>query len=233
MKDLRSIFRFILIVFFIVIAFNSCSPPVYHPTVVNTPLLSNKGEINAAAHLSVNGFEPQLAYAVTDNIGLMLNGNFNKVTDNDSQDYQRFSFVEGAGGYFGKIGKYGRYEAYGGFGYGNNNFYYYNEGDSYFEDIPYTKFFMQGSLGSSLDFIDAAFSPRFVWATVSDLNKTYTNMYIEPVITVKVGYKFVKFVIQGGFSFPIEEYNPDVDGRFHQPILFSIGLQGNFNKLYD
>ncbi|MFW5793059.1 MAG: hypothetical protein ACOCWC_02155 [Bacteroidota bacterium] len=232
-KYLIKAFKAISLISLSVFILYSCSPPVYHPNVVNTPLLSNKHEVNAAVNISVSGFEPQFAYALTDNLGIMANACFNKYSSEESPDYQRIILIEGGGGYFGKIGKYGRFESYGGFGYGDNFFYYDNENNPYTENVPYTKFFVQGAVGSSLDFFDAGIGPRFVWATVNDINGTYTNMYIEPVITVKVGYKYLKFVVQGGFSFPVEAASPYADARFHQPILFSFGLQANLNKIYD
>jgi hypothetical protein len=58
-----------------VVYLTSCAP-AYVPNALNTPLFNNKGEIHIAANTGISGFDPQLAYAVTDNIGVMVNGSF-------------------------------------------------------------------------------------------------------------------------------------------------------------
>jgi hypothetical protein len=222
----------LILALFIILA-NSCSPPVYHATMVNTPLLSNEGEINAAMNISVSGFEPQIAYALTDNVGLMLNGCFNKISNDNSIYYQRVQFLEIGTGYYTKIQEYVRFEAYGGLGFGNNIFYYHNNNEPYTENVPFTKFFVQPAIGSTMDFVDAAFSSRFVLAVINDTNASYYRYYIEPTVTLKIGYRYVKFVMQGGFSLPFLDDNAQLQGRLHQPLMLGFGIQANINKIYD
>jgi len=60
----------IYILVFIILIINGCAP-AYVPNVINTPLLSNKGEIQTSIHTGIAGFDPQFAYAITDHIGFM------------------------------------------------------------------------------------------------------------------------------------------------------------------
>ena len=69
-----------------IILISSCTPPKYIPNVLNTPMLSNTGEIQASIHMAVSGFDPQLAIAITDNLGLMANGSFLNNETNSMDD---------------------------------------------------------------------------------------------------------------------------------------------------
>lgn len=57
-------------------------------------------------------------------------------------------------------------------------------------------------------------------------NVSYTGYFIEPVLTAKVGYKFVKVLMQAGFSLPI---NSEELLFSYQPFLLSIGIQAKIN----
>ena len=59
------------------------------------------------------------------------------------------------------------------------------------------------------------------------LNESW-NLFIEPVITAKVGYKYVKAVIQIGYSFPTND-NLDYD---NQSLIFNLGLNINIGRDY-
>lgn len=56
--------------FVIVIGLSSCAP-AYVPNVINTRLLSNKGDTRLNVNSGFSGFDPQFAYALTDNTGIL------------------------------------------------------------------------------------------------------------------------------------------------------------------
>src|ERR1035437_7848376 len=104
---------------------NSCAP-IYIPNNINTPLLSKKNEATINLGFGQNGVDCQLSYAVSENIGLLLNGsylsdesnsNFNK--DITYQEHQKY--IEAAIGSFGELSKNIVLEAYFGGGYGNSS----------------------------------------------------------------------------------------------------------------
>jgi hypothetical protein len=213
---------------------SSCAPPVYHPNVVNIPLFENKGEVTAAVYSGTSGFDPQIAVAVSDNIGIMLNGTFNKFSKENTNDYQTFQFGEFGLGYYNKIYKSLKFELYGGVGYGHNNFYSFVNNEKKVENLTYTKFFIQPVFGTSTKFFEGGFSPRVVVSVFNDNGYLYQKTYVEPVVTAKIGVQYFKFVFQGGLSIPIiageEEIFYVYDSRLHRIGMLSFGLQVQINK---
>jgi len=216
------------VIFFIaiIIAINSCAP-AYVPNVINTPLLSNKGEIQAAIHTGVSGTDPQLAYALTDNIGVMLNGSFANRTSDSTDDFHKHQFAELGLGYYTKIGESGRFETFGGGGLGNLQAKFDNTVWNTYADVNSYRFFIQPTIGASTNIFDGSFSSRFVMVNLKQNSISSTGFFVEPVLTGKIGYKYVKAVIQLGFSLPLNSKNIDF---YYQPFLFSIGLQGYIFK---
>lgn len=208
----------ISLTFIFLIGIYGCAP-VYLPNVVNTPMLSDKGELQAAIYTGVSGFDPQFAYAITDHLGVMLNASFANLSKDNNDNLKKYQFIETGVGYYTKIKESGRFETFGGLGYANLNLLNSNNIYSY-------RFFIQPSIGAVSDFFDGSFSTRFVLLSISKDNFNYKNFFIEPVITAKVGYKFIKAVFQIGLSLPLHSSSPSYEC---QPLLFSIGLQAKIN----
>ena len=106
------------IVFFVLLISQSCRP-LYVPNIHNVPLLKEKKDVSIT--LSPNDL--QGAYAVSDNIGIMLNlyrNNVNQAFDFE-EDVSR-SFCDFGVGYFKEFGKFGVFEIYGGYGIGGLKF---------------------------------------------------------------------------------------------------------------
>ncbi|MEO1254934.1 MAG: hypothetical protein AAFY41_08620, partial [Bacteroidota bacterium] len=55
--------------------FISCSP-AYIPNKVNAGLLTDKGELHAEIATGTSGYDPQVAYAVTENMLVLANASF-------------------------------------------------------------------------------------------------------------------------------------------------------------
>lgn len=168
-----------------VLAFTSCSRNIYVPNRVNAPLLKEKNEFKA--NLSLSNW--QAAYAVSDNIAVMVNGqyvyrNFLYNSDDKSNDlfvdrYARGGVIEGAVGYFKPLGPDHRavFDVYA--GYGNGGFKtldreYRNAPNTatnqdYLLRTRFSKFFLQPSFGLSHKVVEAAFSSRFSVVKFYDL----------------------------------------------------------------
>lgn len=208
---------------FIIILAVSCAP-AYTPNIVNTPLLSNEGEFQAAVGTGTSGIDPQIAYAITDQIGIMANASF--ANRRDSSNFHKHSFAEAGLGYFLTIAKRGRFEVYGGAGYGTVD-------AMYRQDIFYgrshaklTRIFIQPSIGLSSDVFEGAFTPRIVFLNINNysnvLHSSSFEPFIEPTFTAKVGWRYVKMMFQVGLSLPLTELRT----YSNQPFMFSIGLVG-------
>lgn len=201
----------------------SCAP-AYTPNIVNTPLLSSKGEFQAVIGTGTSGVDPQLAYAITDHIGVMANASF--ANRSDSANFHKHSFVELGGGYTISIGDAGRFEIFGGGGMGSVDAMY-EEGIFYGRSkATFNRFFIQPSVGAVTDIFEGAFTPRLVFVnmhhTTDSLSYHSFDPFIEPTITVKIGWKYVKMMLQVGLSLPLSE----IKNYGNQPFMFSVGLIG-------
>ncbi|MFO7923164.1 MAG: hypothetical protein R6U58_05690 [Bacteroidales bacterium] len=220
--------RLAYILIFMTLISGSCAP-AYVPNVINTPLLSNKGEIQASLHGGISGVDPQLSYAVTDNVGLILNGSFADNTSDSSNNFHKHNFIEIGTGYYTKIGNKGRFETFGGFGSGKLQAEYENDLWTSRADVISSRFFLQPAIGITTSILDASFTSRLVLINLSQGTEKSTGVFAEPALTGKLGFRYVKAVIQLGLSIPLQE---NIDFNY-QPFMFSVGLQANFNKIFD
>lgn len=219
----------ILYTILIALVINGCAP-AYVPNVINTPLLTNKGEIQAAIHSGISGTDPQFAYAITDNIGVMLNGSFANRTLDSTNNFHKHEFIEIGTGYYTKIGESGRFETFTGYGFGKLKANFGNDLWITYTDVNSSRIFIQPTIGASTDIFDGSLSSRFVMVTMHQDSKRSSEYFIEPVITSKVGYKYVKAVFQIGLSIPL---NSEEINFSYQPLIFSVGVQGYINKKHE
>lgn len=227
MKKVNSsnLFVAILISFFAA----SCAP-AYIPNTVNAPLLSNKGEVQASIYAGLSGYDPQVAYAVTDHIGVMFNGSFANQSSDTTDNYHRHVFGEFGAGYYTKFGDKWRFEVYGGAGLGKIQANYENGLWLSRSDVNNFRAFLQPGIGFTTEVGGFSFNPRLVGVSLYQNGGTRTvGYFMEPTVTGKVGYKFIKAVGQIGFSVPVGEellfeYNP---------FIFSVGLQFNIGNLWE
>ena len=235
MKNIKQFLFIGIILVFIANIFNSCAP-AYIPNAVNMPLISNKGEVQLAIHAGVCGFDPQVTVAVSDHIAIMANGSFQNEESDTSDNYHKHYFGEIGVGYYTTIQNLARFEVYGGYGYGkvqirNNGLF----NSSVVSDVLYHRIFLQPTFGFTSAFFDMGFAPRIVLIRMMPKQFTYktiTKPFIEPVGTIKLGYKYFFIITQLGFSFPL--FNTDNQEWFdYNPFIFSIGIQFKFGKIYD
>jgi hypothetical protein len=208
------------------IIITSCTP-AYIPNRVNTPLLSNSGEIQASVSTGISGFDPQISYAITDHIGVMANGSFADRSNDTTDNFHIHNFFELGGGYYDKLEDVGRYGLYGGFGFGNVETEFDNDIFSKRTDANLLRYFIQPSIGVVTDVFDASFATRVALVNTkikdSELNNPKGNdLYFEPVLTTRLGYKYVKFLFQVGLSFRVmsSDLKPE-----YQPVILNLGLQ--------
>jgi hypothetical protein len=222
---------FVLLYISGILIYNSCAP-AYIPNVINAPMFSNKGEIQASVHLGFSGANPQLAYAVTDHIGIMANGSFLNVKSDESSaaDFNhKSSFFELGSGYYSAFGSRFKFGAYGGAGLGKINAEYENSFWTSGVDVNCTRFFFQPTIGMTSKIFDLGVSTRLVAVSFGQNSEKNTGIMFEPALTAKLGWDYIKVVGQVGLSYPI---NGDDINFVYQPGLFSLGLQGNFGKVF-
>jgi hypothetical protein len=206
---------------------------VYVPNAVNAPLLSQKGELRA--NLSANNL--QAAYAVADGVGVIANGFWQKSSGDqkaDSGQDGKGYLLEAGVGHFRSLGDLLLFETYGGLGIGNVEHDNWEKVNGARSDYRYKasalKAFVQPSVGITRPFFDAALSTRLVALrpySVEAVNypdarlqaddlyslQDHTFVFVEPAVTLRAGYKWVKLFVQYGFSLKLNEtpLNRDVN----------------------
>ncbi len=216
----------------LVLVLNACSPE-YIPNMVNSPMLSNQGEVQATVAAGTSNLDVQTAVALTDNWAIMINGSYADEHSDTTDDFHKHLMVEIGAGYYKKLGRIGRYELFGGYGLGKVEGLY----DEAIFDAPYTqasfkKVFLQPGIGISTGYYDGSFATRFS-AIQMDLDEPSAgltddyNLFFEPVITNKFGSRHIKVIMQVGFSIPVSENELHYD---YQPFLFSVGLHLNLGR---
>jgi hypothetical protein len=213
---------------FIILIINSCAP-VYVPSVVNAPLLTNKNEVQAAINFGTSGVDPQLAYAVSNHIGLMLNGSFANVTSDTTNNFHKHQFVEIGTGYYTNFGTRGKFETFGGIGFGKLKAEYDNSMWISRSYVSCTRAFIQPTVGFTTKVFDGSVSSRIVMVNLHQESGSNTGYFLEPVVTAKLGYDHIKAIMQLGFSLPMNSGKTVFN---YQPVLLSVGIQTDFGKIF-
>ncbi len=216
----------------LMVLFASCSPE-YIPNMVNSPMFSNAGEFQATVATGTSNFDAQAGYAITDHIAVIANGSYADQTNDTTDEFHKHLIVEGGLGYYQKINSAARMEVFGGYGVGKiETLEDYGMGLDPV-DVQFNRIFLQPAIGASTDFFDGSFAARFAMVQMvpenaQTISKSW-NAFIEPVITAKMGYKYVKAVIQFGYSFPTNEERIDYN---HQRLILNFGLTFNIGRDY-
>jgi hypothetical protein len=226
----------------------SCAPKYYMPNGHNVPMFKERGEARASlSSISVSeaqGVDLQTAFAISSNTALMLNGFFvNKsgIHDSTGQEFGASGLLLEAGaGYFMPINRLMVFEVYGGGGGGNLKHRYLQGGGASFSVI---RGFVQPQFGISSRVVDAAFSLRLCGlgytgisnhaqhdADIQQVNYLEAHPFsvlVEPSITLRGGWKYVKLQLQ--FIWSVNLSHPD----FPQDHYASgIGLTFSFAERY-
>lgn len=235
-----------------------CSPTYYKVNLINAPNFREKGQTHLAAHIGGYGAEVQAAYAITDHLAIQGNyekGEYVRTTTTSTSLFSsstttKTTSTEGALGefaigYFKPLNESIAMGLYGGYGSGrvDNNWDF--EGAS---SAKLRKYFLQGTVGTNDENFQVIGSAKLARLNYYDLRQTYTNQgyidafnvlkspltVVELGAVIRVGFKHVKFQLQGNFISSSTITNPQF-----QPEALSIGLGicvqlgGNKNEMKD
>ncbi len=227
--------NYLMIIALALIILNSGCTSTYYPNTINTPDFSERGELVIGAYGGSSGFNPQIAYSVTDNIGVMANAAFLNDSDSETKDYHNYRFYEGGIGYYTTFLNYGRASVFSGYGHGSNEIYtdmvYDQINNVYYSEtriVDFSRFFIQPSFGVSKGFFETNFALRaaFISSTHSYVfsSKNY-DVFFEPVFTAKAGFDVIKFYLQFGYTFSATYYDNIVPER----NIISFGIQAKID----
>ena len=241
MKTLLQLEKLILAGLFLIQLFG-CMPPLYFPNGINAPLLSKQGQFTMNASTDGICTDIQLAASPGKKVGVLLNINFSDFETNSTSSYSysgslgsgssnyttteghSHSFFEGGIGTYKKLGTHGRFENFGLIGFGSaTSFNDYNEIKG-----SYARFAIQSDIGIETKAFEGIFSCR---AGYLDLNvnhpgepsSSYINpssLFIDPAITLRLGWRGFKLCTQYGLSIPFNGETSDWN-----PGWLTIGLQ--------
>lgn len=216
---------------------NACRT-VYSPNVVHSPLLQEKGEIKVLA--APNNL--QAAYALSDHIGIMANGYLNRFTADDKDFHNKGKALELGIGYFDKTENNLVYEVYGGAGRFNVKMDESN-GTKRF-DADATKLFIQPGIGWVNPYVEVSLasrvsmiryrSPDITGYTQQEQESYYfssladkPHVFLEPALTVRGGYKWVKLQLQYGRAIKLSKQQLNFEDN-----IGTIGLVFNWGNWY-
>ena len=198
--------------FFAILALSSCETIYYVPTNQNVLKFKEKGDAHLAIGADENFKYSTVGYAITKNVAIL--SEFKSISDNGSSTelHRNRTFL-----WDNELIVYKKYPNYFipavnfGYGYGQIN----RNSQDYKLDV--SRQFIQPSIGFSNDYFDFALSTRFSRVNYQLLqlkdppigsNRTfeeYHNLkdvgkkdfyFLEPAITIGVGYKFIKLRFQ-------------------------------------
>ncbi|MEO5929465.1 MAG: hypothetical protein ABIR47_06000 [Candidatus Kapaibacterium sp.] len=159
---------FLLIAIAVGLIIQTACAPIYVPPKVQAPLLSNAGEVHAAASMDLarHGFDAQAAWSPYNHFGLY--GDFSIATHDSSlpntETHLRHAYGEGAIGWYTRIDDGTRVELLGGMGFGTTATIWYPQQPTLFLYGPpnlqtdtqlyvargtYLRYFVQGNWGTT------------------------------------------------------------------------------------
>lgn len=223
---------------FLFVLFSIASCSVYAPNTINAPMLKKKGELQIGAHAG-NGLNLQAAYAASDHIGIMLNymNIKNEVTTNEIVRDGGGSLLEAGLGYFSRFSDNNHFELFGGYGAGKVNITRENTllKQTRNFDANASRFFVQPGIGMAGKIFEVNLSSRVSFLKYNKLSTTYTAddlkadsfvnidgrtwIFLEPALTIRVGFPRFKFQAQVGRSFKLTK-----DDLGYEKSLLGFGI---------
>ncbi len=217
---------------FILSLLSSCAP-IYVPNTVNAPLLESGGEFQGGGYIGTNGYDLQAAFSPVDHLGIMANISYDNKSDSANDNYREHFFGEAGMGYYRTITPLLRTGVYGGYGWGYGaakDTYNFITTSNVVAKGYYHRAFLQPEFGLVNDVFESGIAVRGAYIHFYEFEtsaETYKNtndgLFVEPVIFARVGYKWIKFHAQTGFSYPLTEYGFD-----RAPFIFNFGITYRF-----
>lgn len=222
MKKYLLVTSVIFIVFFV-----SCTPPVYLPNSLNVPMLTEKNEGNIGYNKPPAGHDLQISRAISDNIGLMINGTY--LSNSRSDNYREHLFAELGIGFFSSQDEYLVREIYFGAGLGSNSL----KEDVIFESedalvsAKYIRLFLQPTFGARTEGFEGGFSMRMCYVDFynikySNIDFLRTKILFEPVVFLRVGPPVLQFQTQLGLS--LDPFKDPLEILLYDELIFSFGF---------
>lgn len=210
--------------------------------MANVPLHKEAGDMHATVGTGFMGPNFQASYAAINHVFVNANGSYFSNDDNTGDGFNRHRIGELALGYYRVLddNRTTVFEISGGYGLAFVEDKGHREPYSDHLKTNYHKFYIQPSIGTATDFFEGALTLRMVALKYTNFrNLTFPDQdrniypgmcnYIEPLITARVGYKYLKFTVQTGMSISL---SPDHDLSLQGfPFIFNLGISGRLGRV--
>jgi hypothetical protein len=185
----------------------------------------------------------QAAYSLTNHIGIMTDLMFSNGGMFYEKNVAKLNHFNAAAGYYKPFNNIWVFEVYGGAGTSSQRHQYYTldkyEGDS---RLSFRRFFLQPSVGLTFKALDIALSTAISdikfnkvefslsredldYQQLNNIRQSPHFTLLEPAITVRTGWKFVKFQLQYIYSYDLTDHNYQLfeESKFSLGLYFSLG----------
>ncbi len=236
---------------------SACSATYYSANAPNVPVFTEKNEVQFSAGAGLSNstriINFQGAYSATDHLAFKLNGaRFTNLRDtlvsSDGNYGLNGNLIEGSVGWYSPLGNDGFAAGfYGGYGYffGNTNSLELGPAE-----FGYNRYFLQPELGFSNDLVDIAGSLKTSLVNFNNVNFAFSSLnpeaandsylrsysapvepenyfFLEPALTFRFGYRFLKVQTQVGSSILLSDQSLDYNFLF-----ISAGIVFHFKPSY-
>ncbi len=233
-----------IFIMLLIIPVVGCAPEFYAPNRINIPELRNKGDIRVSAATGYLQFEALMAYAITNNIGIIGNyASYGQSTNSRGFQEAGGGGFEIGGGYFKSKGNF-IFENYGTIGFGN----FYNKKEFLSNAYPdddgklisdFTKISLQSSITFQHEYFSISGACRYTNLTYNDIQGNYSQYninlgsylrsnpiqgFIEPAIQIGAGYKNVRLNLQIQSSYHLGH----MSNFYYNDYNLSAGIQLSF-----
>lgn len=196
----------------LLIGLSSCG--IYRQNVVNAPLMQQKGQIQLSGHISFNGWEGQVAYAVTNKIAVLANyGDMGiKKEQYSSTNYsvQKHHFKEMGAGLYKKTAAGRMRELFVFAGKGRTSHFVMGGNatgaiSATNQEADYSRFAVQADVGRKGKSLEYVLSPRLLavhyYHIIDNARSDYKELssfhiYAEGAVTLR--YRILKFLMLSG-----------------------------------
>jgi hypothetical protein len=202
------------------LAFGACSPKYYAPNTHNVPLLTRDGDYAIVAAIADSRGELQGAYALTNDLGVLLNAAAFEKRDDEQGDGGGGGLLELGFGYSRPLDERFHFGVFGLVGGGSVENHFPstvadNPGTTGDIEAKLSRFGVQPLIGFRSRYFEAVGSVRLVGLRYSDvegslmfggedqvqlLSSQANHTLIEPAITLRGGWETWKIQLQMGFS---------------------------------
>jgi len=231
---MKKITPFIVSAFFVF----SCAPIYYAPNATHVPLFTERKQIAATTNATDGGFQFDAAYSLSNSVMICASGSFANPEEDKDGNGGTGNLIEFGGGYYQPVSEIFVSGITGLLGVGKMENHYPSAGGSV--EAKLFRWGIQPYIGYTSKYIEGIIAMRLVGVHYSDvkgqltlnnieqgdyLRSNSSQLFFEPSLTLRVGYKFIFLQLQEVGSINLTDSKfPNDDNTFTGGIYFRYQL---------